>query len=219
MKISENLYAFLWLNPTQNNCNTYFINGKRKILVDPGHYHLFGHIRDNLSRLSLSPQDIDMVIVTHCHPDHLEGIKIFFGTSTSIAIHNAEIDFIRKVAPHYGDGLGVSNFEPDILLQEGDLEIEEVTLQVIPTPGHSPGSISLYWSDKKALITGDVVFKQGVGRTDLPGGSGEILKESIKKISLLEVEDLLPGHGEIVSGRELVKNNFQEIERLWFAHL
>lgn len=187
--------------------------------MDPGHYHLFGHIRDNLSRLSLSPQDIDMVIVTHCHPDHLEGIKIFFGTSTSIAIHNAEIDFIRKVAPHYGDGLGVSNFEPDILLQEGDLEIEEVTLQVIPTPGHSPGSISLYWSDKKALITGDVVFKQGVGRTDLPGGSGEILKESIKKISLLEVEDLLPGHGEIVSGRELVKNNFQEIERLWFAHL
>ncbi|MDP6179539.1 MAG: MBL fold metallo-hydrolase [Desulfatiglandales bacterium] len=219
MKISENLYAFLWVTPNQNNCNTFFINGKRKILVDPGHYHLFRHIEDKLSELSLSPQDIDMVIVTHCHPDHLEGIKIFFGTSTSIAIHKAEIDFIRQVAPHYVDGLGVSNFEPDILLQKGSLKIEEVNLQVIPTPGHSPGSISLYWSDKKALITGDVVFKQGVGRTDLPGGNGEILKESIKKLSLLEVEDLLPGHGEIVSGRELVKTNFQEIERLWFGYL
>jgi glyoxylase-like metal-dependent hydrolase (beta-lactamase superfamily II) len=219
MKISENLYAFLWVNPTQNNCNTFFINGKKKILVDPGHHHLFEHIRDNLSRLSLSPQDIDMVIITHCHPDHLEGIKIFVGTSTSIAVHKAEIDFIRKVAPHYGDGLDVSNFEPDILLQEGDLKIEEVTLQVIHTPGHSPGSVSLYWPEKKALFTGDVVFKQGVGRTDLPGGNGEILKESIKRLSHLDVEEMLPGHGDIVSGGELVKTNFQEIERLWFANL
>ncbi len=92
-------------------------------------------------------------------------------------------------------------------------------MQVIHTPGHSPGSVSLYWHEKKALFTGDVVFKQGVGRTDLPGGNGEILKESIKRLSHLDVEEMLPGHGEIVSGGELVKTNFQEIERLWFADL
>ncbi len=156
MKISENLYAFVWTNPTANNCNAYFVDGKKKILVDPGHHHLFGHVEDELSALSLSPQDIDIVIITHGHPDHMEGIKIFADTSTLIAIHASEMDFIRETAPQYGEALGISNFEPDILLQEGDLKIGDLTFQVIHTPGHSPGSICLYWTEKKALFTGDV---------------------------------------------------------------
>ena len=219
MKISENLYAFLWLDPTTNNCNSYFIDGKKKILVDPGHHSLFGHVKDHLSRLSLSPQDIEIVIITHCHPDHMEGIKMFMSTSTLIAIHQAEIDFIKEVAPHYGEALGVSNFEPDILLQEGDMKIGDLTFQVIHTPGHSPGSICLYWPEKKALFTGDVIFNQGVGRTDLPGGKGEDLRASIRKLSQLQVDHLLPGHGDVISGRDLVRANFSEIERVWFAYL
>jgi len=219
MKVSENLHAFLWFDPSANNCNTFFINEKKKILVDPGHHHLFEHVKDGLSELSLSPQDIDVVIITHGHPDHMEGVKMFAGTSTLIALHGAELDFIRKTAPHYGEALGISNLEPDILLQEGDLKIGDLSFQVIHTPGHSPGSICLYWSEKKALFTGDVVFNQGIGRTDLPGGSGETLKESIKKISRLEVDYLLPGHGQIISDPELVRANFSEIERVWFAYL
>jgi glyoxylase-like metal-dependent hydrolase (beta-lactamase superfamily II) len=219
MKISENLYAFVWMNPTANNCNAYFIDGEKKILVDPGHHQLFGHVEDELSALSLSSQDIDIVIITHGHPDHMEGIKIFADTSTLIAIHASEMDFIRETAPHYGEALGISNFEPDILLQEGDLKIGDLTFQVIHTPGHSPGSICLYWTEKKALFTGDVVFSQGIGRTDLPGGSGQTLKESIKKISRLEADYLLPGHGEILSDPALVKSNFSEIEKVWFAYL
>jgi len=219
MEISENLYAFLWLNPTTNNCNSYFIDGKKKILVDPGHYHLFGHVKDGLSSLSLTPEDIDVVIVTHCHPDHLEGVKIFVDTPASIAIPKVEMDFIKQVAPHYGEALGVPNFEPAILLQEGDMKIGDFGFQVIHTPGHSPGSVCLYWPDRKVLFTGDVVFYQGVGRTDLPGGNGEHLKASIKRISQLEVDYLLSGHGNVVSGRDLVKANFSEIERLWFAYL
>ena len=219
MEISENLHAFLWLNPTTNNCNSYFINGKKKILVDTGHHHLFTHIKDHLSRLSLSPQDIDIVIITHCHPDHMEGLKLFINTPTRTAIHWSEMNFIKEVAPHYGQALGISDFEPDILLQEGELKIGDLKFQVILTPGHSPGSICLYWPDKKALFTGDVVFHQGVGRVDVPGGSGEDLKESIKKISHFEVEYLLPGHGDIVSGTDLVKSNFADIERTWFGYL
>ncbi|MBW1888668.1 MAG: MBL fold metallo-hydrolase, partial [Deltaproteobacteria bacterium] len=71
----------------------------------------------------------------------------------------------------------------------------------------------------KALFTGDVVFYQGVGRTDIPGGNGKTLKESIKKISRLDLDYLLPGHGEAVSGRDHVKNNFKQIEDFWFAYL
>ena len=219
MRIFDDLHAFLWLNPTANNCNTFLIDGDKKILLDPGHYHLLGHVRDNLSTLSLSPQDIDVVIITHGHPDHMEGVKIFAGTSAMIAVHAIEMDFIRGAAPYYGEALGISNLEPHILLQEGDFCIGNLTFSVIHTPGHSPGSICLYWPDRKVLFTGDVVFNQGVGRTDLPGGNGQELKESIKRISRLQAEYLLPGHGEIVSGREEVKSNFIDIERYWFAYL
>jgi glyoxylase-like metal-dependent hydrolase (beta-lactamase superfamily II) len=219
MKISEDLYGFLWLDPTANNCNAYFIDGKKRILVDPGHHKLFGHVKDDLSRLSLSPAQIDVAIVTHGHPDHIEGVKTFVGTLTWVAIPRVEMRFIREVAPHYGEALGVANFEPDILLQEGDVKIGDLTFQVIHTPGHSPGSICLYWPEKKVLFTGDVVFNQGVGRTDLPGGNGEDLKASIRKLSKLEVEHLLPGHGDVISGRDLVRANFSEIERVWFAYL
>jgi glyoxylase-like metal-dependent hydrolase (beta-lactamase superfamily II) len=219
MKISEDLYEFLWLNPTANNCNAYFINGKKRILIDPGHYQLFGHVKEHLSRLSLSPEDIDIVLVTHGHPDHIEGVRTFVDTSTLIAISSVEMRFIKAVAPHYGEVLGVPNFEPDILLQEGDLKIGDLTFQVIHTPGHSPGSLCVYWPEKKVLFTGDVVFNQGVGRIDVPGGNGEELKESIRKISRLEVNHLLPGHGDVISGRDLVKANFAEIERVWFAYL
>jgi hydroxyacylglutathione hydrolase len=219
MEIFDNLHAFLWLDPTANNCNAFLIDGDKKILLDPGHYHLFGHVRDDLSKLSLSPKDIDLVIITHGHPDHMEGVKLFAETSTLIALHTTEMDFIKKIAPHYGDALGISDFEPQILLDEGDMRIGNLTLNVIHTPGHSPGSICLYWPDKKVLFTGDVVFNQGVGRTDLPGGNGKKLKESIKRISGLSVDYLLPGHGEIVSSHEQVNTNFKDIERYWFAYL
>ena len=219
MKIFDNLHFFPWNSMTANNCNTYFIDGEKRILVDPGHYHLFDHVREELSGLSLSPEDIDMVIITHAHPDHMEGVKIFQETDTQIAVSSAEMEFIKAVAPHYGEALGISGFEPDILLQEGDLKIGNLNFEVINTPGHSPGSVCLYWRDKKTLFTGDVVFDQGIGRTDLPGGDGEKLKESIRKISSLDVDYVLTGHGDIVTGREAVKQNFKAIEDLWFGYI
>ena len=219
MKIFNNLHAFLWNNPTANNCNAFLINGEKKILVDPGHYHLFDHVRDGLSRLSLSPRDIDILIITHGHPDHMESIKVFTDLPAMIAISETEVDFIKKSAPHYGEVLGISSFEPDILLKEGDLTVGNVTFNVIHAPGHSPGSICIYWHDKKVLFTGDVIFDQGIGRTDLPGGDGQELKQSIKRLSRLDVEYLLPGHGDIVSGKELVSTNFSGVERMWFPCL
>ncbi len=219
MKIFDGMHAFLWTNPQANNCNTFFIDGEKKILVDPGHHQLFGHIHDGLSRLSLGPQDIDLVIITHGHPDHMEAVKRFAGTSTSIAIPSIEMDFIRDLPPQMASALGVADFEPDILLREGDLKVGNMNFQVIHTPGHSPGSICLYWPETKVLITGDVVFNQGVGRTDLPGGEGQKLKESIHRISQLEADYLLTGHGDIVSGSERVKANFEEIKRVWFAYI
>jgi glyoxylase-like metal-dependent hydrolase (beta-lactamase superfamily II) len=184
MKISDDLYGFLWQNPSANNCNAYLIKGKKRILVDPGHHHLFGHVEDGLSKLSLSPADMDVVIITHGHPDHMEGVKIFAASSTLVAVSKGEMSFIREVAPHYGEALGIPDFEPDILLQEGDLKIGDLDFQVIHTPGHSPGSICLYWPEKRVLFSGDVLFQQGIGRTDLPGGSGESIRLKARGVCL-----------------------------------
>lgn len=219
MHLSDDVHAFLWLDPRANNCNSYLINAEKKILVDPGHHALFDHVRDGLAQLSLSPQDIDLVLITHGHPDHLEGVKVFEGTPTLIAIHKTELDFMKSVGPHYVDSLNLAEFEPDILLQDGDLKVGQLSFRVIHAPGHSPGSFCLYWPDKNALFTGDVIFNQGLGRTDLPGGNGQHLKDSIKKLSRLEVDYLLPGHGDILSGRGRIEANFQDIERMWFGYL
>jgi len=69
------------------------------------------------------------------------------------------------------------------------------------------------------LFTGDVVFNGGIGRTDLPGGNGEALKESIRRLSTLDAEYVLSGHGDLVTGKDAVKANFQEIENFWFGYI
>ena len=120
-------------------------------------------------------------------------------------------------------GMEVPNLEPFIYLGEGDLSLgkgdRKIDLQILLTPGHSPGSICLYWQDKRILITGDVVFYGSIGRTDFPGGSIATLRQSIEKLSSLEVEYLLPGHsteyGSIVEGKEMVRRNFNAIQFLF----
>jgi hydroxyacylglutathione hydrolase len=219
MKLSEILHAFVWRDPTANNANTYLINGSKKILIDPGHNHLFGNVKDHLAKLSITLQDIDVILLTHGHPDHVEAVRSFSSPLAIIALHETELTFIKTLAPHYGVAMDITNFEPPLLLREGKLLVGDLTFQVIHAPGHSPGSICLYWPQEKALFTGDVIFYQGIGRTDLPGGDGEALKESIRRLSKLEVEHLLPGHGEVVSGAPLVKRNFSEVERVWFQYI
>ena len=98
--------------------------------------------------------------------------------ATVFAMNAEEHRFISELAGQYW-----KIPEPLFFLREGDLIIGEHSFEVIATPGHSPGSICLYWPAKKALFTGDLVFNQSIGRTDLPGGNGSMLKESVKRIS------------------------------------
>jgi len=113
-------------------------------------------------------------------------------------------------------GFGSNTIEPDFFLKEGDISINNIDLKIFHTPGHSPGSISLYLPDQKLLFSGDLIFKGGIGRADLPGGDGSLLKESIKRLSELEIEWLLPGHGDIISGAKDVKENFAYLHQMWF---
>jgi hydroxyacylglutathione hydrolase len=213
MNILDGLYGFIWQSASENNCNSYFIDGSSKILIDPGHLHLFDHVRRGLERIGITSRQVDVVLVTHGHPDHLETVGSF-GPSTQWAMSRVDYDFVMKHLGPYGEFS-----KPAFFLQGGDLVIGDKIFQVILTPGHSPGSICLYWPEKKVLFTGDVVFSQSIGRTDLPGGSGKQLKESITRLAELDVDVLCPGHGEIVNGRESVKKNFKMIKDFWFNHL
>ncbi|MGZ6230606.1 MAG: MBL fold metallo-hydrolase, partial [Syntrophales bacterium] len=93
MKILDGLYAFIWKVNTQNNCNTYLIDGELKILIDPGHKHLFEYVRRNLAPLNISPDQIDLAIVTHGHPDHLEAVE-GLRRATMFAMNEEEHRFI-----------------------------------------------------------------------------------------------------------------------------
>ena len=217
MKIADNLYAFIWRNPQANNCNTYLIKGSKTILIDPGHVHLFDYVRSGLMDLNLTPEQIDLIIITHAHPDHLEAVTLF-KKPTLFTMSLVEFEFAKQWFNRFGPDAG-KGFEPDFFLQDGELNVEDLSFQVISTPGHSPGSICLYWPERKALFTGDLIFNQGIGRTDLPGGNGPLLKESILQIACLDIEYLLSGHGEVIKGKKAVENNFREVENNWFAYL
>jgi glyoxylase-like metal-dependent hydrolase (beta-lactamase superfamily II) len=212
-KIFEGLYAFIWQDYRQNNCNSYLIDDGKKILIDPGHSHLFNHVEQGLASLRIEHSSIDLIIITHAHPDHMEA-AFHFSKPTQIAIGKKDYDYLKTYAGSY-----YTIPEPDLLLASGDLTVGNLQFRIIDTPGHTPGSICVYWPKQQALFTGDVIFDQGIGRTDLPGGDGKALKESIQKISTLETQYLLSGHGSVVAGKQAVQNNFKQVEDYWFRYL
>jgi len=220
MQVTGNLHAFTWQSMTTNNCNAYLIDGPSRVLIDPGHRTLFDHVQIGLRQLDLTINDIDLIICTHGHPDHLEAVPLFKDKRALFTLHEDEWHWVEAIGRQMKTGLGidVDEFRPDFFLKQGDLSLDGLELNIIHTPGHSPGSITLYWPLQKALFTGDLVFKEGVGRTDLPGGDASQLKESIKGLMDLDVEWLLPGHGDIISGADNVKKNFKKIESFYFAY-
>ena len=218
MQITKNVHGFMWQSMSANNCNTYLIDGPTRILIDPGHTHLFDHVQQGLTKLDLTLEDIGLIICTHAHPDHIEAVQRFRKTVAMTTLHHKEWHFLKTMAPNVRASLGFGSdtIEPDFFLKEGDISINHVDLKIFHTPGHSPGSISLYLSDQKLLFTGDLVFKGGIGRTDLPGGDGSLLKKSLKRLYDLDIEWLLPGHGDIIDSVKDVKTNFGHLNQMWF---
>jgi glyoxylase-like metal-dependent hydrolase (beta-lactamase superfamily II) len=138
-----------------------------------------------------------------------------------MTLHHKEWLFLKTIDKRVIASMGINSdlITPDFFLKEGDMAVNSLNLKVFHTPGHSPGSVSLYWPDQKLMFTGDLVFKEGIGRTDLPGGNGSVLKESIKKLAELEIEWLLPGHGDIISGAKDVETNFANLQHFGLNHI
>jgi len=221
VQITSNVHAFIWRSTTANNCNTYLIDGPTRMLIDPGHSKQFEHVRKGLGELGLSLDDIGLILGTHAHPDHIEAAGLFKEKAALVTLHQKDWRFLKSMDKYPNTPLSISSksIAPAFFLKEGDLSVNGLDFLVLHTPGHSPGSVCLYWPDEKLLFSGDVVFKAGLGRTDLPGGKGSLLKQSIKRLAGLELEWLLPGHGDVISGNEAIKANFDQLEQAYLRYL
>jgi hydroxyacylglutathione hydrolase len=218
MKVTDGVYSYVWKGYFVNNANMFYFGEPLNILFDPGLKNYLDVRFDEMKKDGLNPDDIRYVVNTHCHPDHFEGSMLFLDKNVAIGMHEEEIAYLKKVGPGFFQMFGMSlpEIEFKLPMHEGKWKVGGTELEVFHTPGHSPGSISVYWKEKKTLVCGDLVFEQSVGRVDFPGGDGKKLVESVKKISGLDIEILLPGHMNIITGAENVKKNFELLEKYYF---
>jgi hydroxyacylglutathione hydrolase len=212
MRLLDDLYVYPWTSFQENNCNTIFIDGEIPIIVDPGHMHPFNHVIEGMARDGKLVDSVKCLLCTHGHPDHIEAVDRF-NSDVLKGISRVEYEYLNNGGKELfiATGCQITKMPFKIFLKPGNIKLGNKTFRVIPTPGHSPGSVCLYWEKEKVLISGDTIFYMGVGRTDLPGGNIEELSRSIKELSKLSVEYLIPGHGEIVRGKKAIQKNFSVI--------
>jgi hydroxyacylglutathione hydrolase len=195
------------------NCWIVGADGGEGLVIDPGGNH------EDISRaIDETGLKIKSIILTHGHSDHIASLyEIRDKTGAEVAIHVADADFLEGRGP-YSSQFGISYktpHPPDRLLYEGDaVSIEGLTLEVIHTPGHTPGSISLYTSG--IVFTGDTLFRRGIGTTMMPGSNRSQLINSIlaKLMRLPDDTVIYPGHGRVTTiGAERKDNPYANGKR------
>ena len=177
----------------ETNCYiAYDPQSKEAIVIDPGDES--GKILDLLGEKRLIPL---YIVITHGHPDHTGGAEeIHKATGAKILIHEEDAKVFNTPSA-WLKYLFSSKIHIDKELKEGDvIKFGGISFAVIHTPGHSKGSMCLYSKEEKALFSGDTLFYDAVGRTDLPWSSEADMKASLKKLLELPPETkVLPGHG------------------------
>lgn len=202
-------YEVLVVGPLETNCYVVYCQDSLECaVVDPGADA--DRIFQLIARKSLKPA---LILNTHGHIDHIGANKnIKEKYNIPLYIHSADSPMLENVQQsEMAIFLGAMDSpSPDHLLNDGDkIKIGKSFLQVIHTPGHSPGSVSFLGDG--FLLSGDTLFFGGVGRTDLPGGSWEDMESSIKNKILTMPDEMivLPGHGPFTTvGQEKRANPF-----------
>jgi glyoxylase-like metal-dependent hydrolase (beta-lactamase superfamily II) len=195
----------------QCNCSIFGDESTREALViDPGDE--LGRIQALLDRHGLR---VTGIVVTHGHIDHV-GAAARLHSLTGAPLYMSALDRPQmEVLDMQAAWIGVAAPEApdiDIPVKDGDtVRLADQVLRVLHTPGHTPGSISLLVADENKLVAGDTLFRDSIGRTDLPGGDTRRILASIKD-KLLPLDDALivvPGHGPLTTiGREREYNYF-----------
>jgi hydroxyacylglutathione hydrolase len=200
------------VTPFQQNCTLLWCEvTKRAVVIDPG-----GDLPEVERAITRAGVSVDKIWLTHGHVDHVAGATDL-KTNLKVSIEGPHKDdlFLLQHVAETGRSYGMwnaSNVTPDRWLEEGDqVQIGELTFNVLHCPGHSPGSIVYFNPVQRLAIVGDVLFAGSIGRTDLPGGDYQQLIESIKD-KLLPLGDdvaIISGHGPTSTiGHERATNPF-----------
>lgn len=196
------------VGPLKANC--YLVYDKRTldtIIIDPGDEP------DKINKvIEMKHLKVRHIVLTHGHFDHVGGVaRLKLIAGAPVSIHRKDLALYEKakaMAANWGFSVN-DQPAPDRFLSAADqLSVGKLKFEVIATPGHSPGSISLY--GEGVVFTGDTVFAGSVGRTDLPGGDMQELKRSFFRIMDLPLKTrILPGHGgDSTVGQEKKQNFF-----------
>jgi glyoxylase-like metal-dependent hydrolase (beta-lactamase superfamily II) len=172
-------------------CSNIYVLGKKEVtIVDTGVGNKANPIFPQLVELGVHPKNIKQVILTHAHHDHAMGTYLILENAVpKIYVHEKDTRFIAST---FGEFL--------VKVNEGDIIDTSIgSFKVYWTPGHTSGSMCLYNKIKKILISGDTVFPDGYyGRYDGEEGSLDAIVESLRKLTKLDCEVMLPGHGSPV---------------------
>ncbi len=164
------------------------------VVVDPG-----GDTAPLLQEIQQRQLKVRYILNTHGHIDHIAAnAYLVAATGAAIGIHPADRELLATGGgAEWFDLAYVPSPPPTLELTDGQVvEVGRLHLQVIHTPGHTPGSICFYIPEEEALLTGDTLFASSVGRTDFPGGSSHALTESLKRLLALPPQTIIyPGHG------------------------
>ena len=186
--------------------NIYIITGKVPTIIDCGTGLNQKYVEDKIREI-INSEEILQVILTHEHYDHCGGLKKIYGISNKnvkVFAHILASNKIEKGESDFARILGgiMPKMSVDIKLNNKEtIQIGDEDFLVIHTPGHTPGCICLYSKKSKTLFSGDTVFAYGsFGRYDFPGGDVYALKDSIQKLSKLDIKNLYPGHETILEG-------------------
>ena len=208
-----NVQSFTF-NPVQEN--TYLLYNEERLccIIDPGCYFASEELelRNFIELHQLTPK---YLLNTHCHLDHIFGNR-FIQKTYGLVLH---LNKLEKPVLDFGPASGqmwqlpFDNYDGELkFIDEGDkIKLGNDELEILFTPGHSPGHICFYDRASKFLIGGDVLFNGSVGRTDLPGGDFATLEQSIKTKLYTLPEDVIvyPGHGDSTTiGDEMKTNPF-----------
>ena len=202
-------------NPIQENTYIVWDDTKECIVIDAGN---LSAREDKMLAEFIEEQGLKPVLAvnTHCHFDHILGVEFLRETyGVKFAASSADLPLLksgRASGAMFGMELGALPEAIDIDLTEvGEVRFGNTVLRVIPTPGHTPGCVSLLHEESKTLFTGDTLFRESIGRTDLPGGDYPTIIKSILG-SILPLGDevtIYPGHGDKSNiGHESLYNPF-----------
>lgn len=201
-------FEILSVGPFEVNCAIVWNDAKQALVIDPG-----SDASDIETILNENGLTVSAYLLTHGHADHLNALADLHKTRPApVVIHAEDAKWAfgpqNQILPYYPvpEKPGAEFIHPEI----SDVwKLPGLSFKTLETPGHTRGGVCYYFEEEKVIFTGDTLFKGTCGRTDLPGGDGRILAQSLKKLAALPDDvTVYPGHNESTTIGYEKKTNF-----------